>query len=258
MVDDRPAGSFVQSLDRGLAVIRAFSHDSPRLRLTDVARETGLTRAAARRFLLTLEALGYVGSDGTHFFLRPRVLELGYAFLSSFSVAEVAQDHLEHLASQLHESCSASALDGHDITYVARASTNRIMTIALSVGTRLPAYATSMGRVLLAALSADELESYLRTAKLEPLTGSTVTDPATLSKILHRVRAQGWCIVDQELEAGVRSVAVPVHDAAGAVVAAINTSAHASRVPLRRLQKEFLPRLQQTAAAIDADLRSVR
>jgi IclR family pca regulon transcriptional regulator len=132
------------------------------------------------------------------------------------------------------------------------------MTISLSVGTRLPAYATSMGRVLLAALSPDELDRYLVTAKLESLTGSTVTDPDALRSILHRVRAQGWCIVDQELEHGVRSVAVPVHDASGAVVAAINTSAHAARVPLRRLQKEFLPRLKATAHAIDADLRSVR
>ncbi|HTF07078.1 MAG TPA: IclR family transcriptional regulator C-terminal domain-containing protein [Asanoa sp.] len=255
---DRSNGSFVQSLDKGLAVIRAFSRSQPRLRLTDVARETGLTRAAARRFLLTLETLGYVGSDGHQFYLRPRVLELGYAFLSSFGVVEIAQDHLEQLAAELHESCSASVLDGHDITYVARASTNRIMTIALSVGTRLPAYATSMGRVLLAAQSPDDLDRFLATVKLEPLTRGTITDPEALRAVVGQVRAQGWSIVDQELEDGVRSVAVAVHDARGAVVAAINTSAHAARVPLRRLQKEFLPLLRRTGAAIDADLRSVR
>ena len=245
---------FVQSLERGLAVIRAFSPEHPRMTLAEVARQTGMTRAAARRFLITLEWLGYVSSDGRQFSLRPSVLNLGYAYLSSFSLAEVAQDHLEKLAADLHESCSASVLDGDEIVYVARASTNRIMTIGLSVGTHLPAHCTSMGRVLLAALSERELDDYLHDADLEARTSHTITSPEDLRAELARVRDQGWCLLDQELEDGVRSVAVPVRDASGRVVAAVNTSAHATRVPLEKLQEVFLPRLQECAQQIDTDL----
>ena len=173
----RPAGEgtgrrtdFVQSLDRGLAVIRCFSSEHPSLTLSEVAERTGLTRAAARRFLLTLQELGYVGSSGRQFSLRPRVLALGYAYLSSFSVAQIAQPHLEDLAEELHESCSVSVLDGDDLVYVARASANRIMTISLTVGTRLPPYPTSMGRVLLAHLPEAELDAHLGRTKLRRLT----------------------------------------------------------------------------------------
>ncbi len=253
--DPARSGEYVQSLDRGLAVIRCFSRDSPRLTIADVARETGLTRAAARRFLHTLEALGYVGSTGGRFHLRPRVLELGYAYLSSVSVAEVAQEHLLALAEELHESCSASVLDGGDIVYVARAQTNRIMTIALAVGTRLPAYPTSMGRVLLAALDQRQLERYLASADLRPLTDRTVVEPDRLRAELAEVRRLGYALIDQELEVGVRSIAVPVHDAAGRVVAAVNASAHASRVRLDTIRKVFLPALQSAAREIDADLQ---
>jgi IclR family pca regulon transcriptional regulator len=254
---ERPTG-YVQSLARGLAVISSFSGDEPRLTLSEVARHTGLSRAAARRSLITLQTLGYVGSDGRQFYLTPRVLSLGYAYLSSLSFADVAQSHLTDLANQVHESCSASVLDGFDIVYVARAATKRIMTISLSVGTRLPAYATSMGRVLLAALPADRLEVYLEDAILAPLTERTIVDRARLQTEVERTRTRGWCLVDQELEDGVRSIAVPVHDAAGRVVAAVNTSAHATRVPLTTLQKTFLPKLRDCAAAIDAELRTVR
>jgi IclR family pca regulon transcriptional regulator len=250
---ERPA-EFVQSLERGLAVIRSFSHDRPRLTLSDVARETGMTRAAARRFLITLETLGYVSSDGRLFSLRPSVLQLGYAYLSSFSLAEIAQDHLEELAETLHESCSASVLDGEDIVYVARASTNRIMTIGLSVGARLPAYCTSMGRVLLAELDDAAIAAYFATANLAARTDRTITDPDALRVELVRVREQGWCLLDQELEDGVRSVAIPVRDASGRVVAAINTSAHATRVTMDTLREDFLPRLQGCAEQIDLDL----
>ncbi len=253
--EDRPP-EFVQSLERGLAVIRAFSHDRPRMTLSDVARETGMTRAAARRFLITLEHLGYVSSDGRMFALRPSVLQLGYAYLSSFSLAEIAQDHLEETAEKLHESCSASVLDGPDIVYVARASTNRIMTIGLSVGTRLPAYCTSMGRVLLAALEQDQLEEYLAHADLRARTGHTITDPDQLRRELDKVRAQGWCLLDQELEDGVRSVAVPIRDGSGRTVAAINTSAHATRVTLATLRESFLPRLRECSVLINQDLAS--
>lgn len=254
---ERPAG-YVQSLDKGLAVIRCFSAEAPRLTISEVARETGLTRAAARRFLITLQALGYVGSYGRQFFLTPRVLRLGYAYLSSLSVADVAQTHLEQLADVVHESCSASVLDGSDIVYVARAATKRIMTISLSVGTRLPAYPTSMGRVLLAGLPDDRLNAYVMSVPLAKLTDRTIVDRDTLRAELEKTRIRGWCMVDQELEDGVRSVAVPVHGDSGRVVAAVNTSAHAARVPLSRLQKHFLPRLRECASAIDAELRAMR
>jgi IclR family transcriptional regulator, pca regulon regulatory protein len=245
---------FVQSLDRGLAVIRCFSSERPSLTLSEVAERTGLTRAAARRFLLTLQELGYVGSTGRQFSLRPRVLALGYAYLSSFSVAQIAQPHLEDLAEELHESCSVSVLDGDDIVYVARASANRIMTIALTVGTRLPPYPTSMGRVLLASLPEEELDAHLRRTQLRKLTERTVVDETELRQILAKVAAQGWAAVDQELEAGVRSIAVPILDSSGRVVAAINASAHAARVQMRTLEKQFLPRLLNAAQQIDAEL----
>lgn len=253
----RPAG-FVHSLERGLAVIRCFSAERPRLTLSEVARQTGLPRAAVRRSLITLQTLGYVGSDEREFYLTPRMLTLGYAYLSSLSVADVAQAHLTDLANEVHESCSASVLDGLDIVYVARAATKRIMTISLSVGTRLPAYATSMGRVLLAALGDDRLDAYLDTAPLTQLTDRTIVDRDRLRAEVERTRTRGWCLVDQELEDGVRSIAVPVHDAASRVVAAVNTSAHATRVPLATLQRSFLPKLRDCAAAIDAELRAVR
>jgi len=254
---DRTAGrrtDFVQSLDRGLAVIRCFSSEHPSLTLSEVAERTGLTRAAARRFLLTLQELGYVGSSGRQFSLRPRVLALGYAYLSSFSVSQIAQPHLEDLAEQLHESCSVSVLDGDDLVYVARASANRIMTIALTVGTRLPPYPTSMGRILLAHLPERELDAYLRRTTMRKLTEHTITDPGELRKVLAEARSKGWAAVDQELEAGVRSIACPIRDSSRKVVAAINASAHAARVPMRTLEKQFLPRLQEAARQIDSEL----
>jgi len=255
--DERP-GEFVQSLERGLSVIRAFSHDRPRMTLSDVARETDMTRAAARRFLLTLEHLGYVGSDGRQFYLRPSVLQLGYAYLSSFSVAEIAQDHLEKLAERLHESCSASVLDETEVVYIARASTNRIMTIGLSVGARLPAHCTSMGRVLLAALTPYELDRYLAHADLSARTDRTITGADALRKELDVVRKQGWCLIDQELEDGVRSVAVPIQDAQGKVLAAINVSTHATRVTMQTLREDCLPQLIACARGIDEDLAGGR
>ena len=254
---ERPP-EFVQSLERGLAVIRAFSRERPQLTLSEVARETGMTRAAARRFLITLEALGYVSADGRLFSLKPSVLRLGYAYLSSFTLSEVAQTHLEHLAGQLHESCSASVLDGEDIVYVARAFTNRIMTVGLSVGTRLPAYCTSMGRILLAELDETSLTTYLSTADLRPRSIRTIIGPVPLRKELELIREQGWCLIDQELEDGVRSVAVPLRDGQGRVVAAINTSAHATRVPMETLRDDFLPKLSACATLINEDLAGRR
>src|SRR5215467_4750439 len=184
------SSDFVQSLDRGLAVIRAFGPDRERLSLSEVARATGLTRAATRRFLLTLVQLGYMRNDGREFSLRPRVLELGYAYLSGLALPEIAAPHLEELVAKVRESSSVSVLDGDHIVYVARVPTKRIMTVAISVGTRFPAYATSMGRVLLAALPPDALEQYLAEAVLEPLTANTVTDAGRLREILAEVARQ--------------------------------------------------------------------
>jgi IclR family pca regulon transcriptional regulator len=247
---------FVQSLDRGLAVIRAFGPDRERLSLSEVARATGLTRAATRRFLLTLVKLGYVRNDGRQFSLRPRVLELGYAYLSGLGMPEVAAPHLEELVARVRESSSISVLDGHHIVYVARVPTKRIMTVSISVGTRFPAYATSMGRVLLAGMSTDDLNKYLAEADLAPITARTVTDQDQLREIVGEVSRQGYAIVDQELEEGLRAIAAPIHGAGGAVTAAINLSAHASRVSLAAMRTDLLPHMLETAGRIEADLRS--
>lgn len=250
------ATHFVQSLERGLAVIRAFDADSPELTLSDVARSTGLTRAAARRFLLTLSDLGYVRTDGRYFALSPRVLELGYAYLSSLSLPEVAEPHLERLVAEVHESSSVSVLDGEDVVYVARVPTSRIMTVSINVGTRFPAYATSMGRVLLAGLPDDELEAYLENVELKRLSPRTITTATALRSELARTKSQGWAMVDQELEEGLRSVAAPIRDRGGRVVAAVNLSAHASRMSTESVRRQLVPPLVATAARIEAELRA--
>lgn len=249
---------FVQSLERGLAVIRALSLPGPGQTLSDVARDTGLTRASARRFLLTLEHLGYVRSDDRRFVLTPRVLELGYAFLSSLTLPQIAQPHLRELVERVHESSSVSVLDGTDVVYVARETTRRIMTVAISVGTRFPAYATSMGRVLLAGLGDPELDASLQASELRPLTASTLTDRTALRNEIRRVRRRGWALIDQELEEGLRAVAVPIRDSSGEVVAAINLSTHASRRTPAAIRQELLPPLLEAAETIAADLAAGR
>ena len=197
-------------------------------------------------------------SDGKVFRLRPRVLELGYAYLSSLTLPEVATPHLEQLAADAHESTSVSVLDGVDIVYVARVATKRIMTVAIALGTRFPAYATSMGRVLLAAQDDEWLAGYLASTPLRALTPHTVTDPDALRDALAGVRERGWALVDQELEEGLRSIAVPLRDPAGEVVAAVNISASAGRGTPESVRTELLPRLLRTAASIEDDLRGGR
>ena len=246
---------FVQSLERGLAVIRAFGPETPQLTLSEVARATGLTRAAARRFLLTLAELGYVRADGRVFSLRPRILELGFAYLSGLSLPETAQPHMEELVAKVHESCSVSVLDGEDVVYVARVPTRRIMSVTIAVGTHFPAYATSMGRVLLAGLPPPAVERYLATVELEPLTRRTLTSRDQLGALLQTVRSQGYAMVDQELEDGLRSIAMPIHDGNDDVIAAINLSSHASRATLDMMRREYLPLLRGTVEQIEADLR---
>jgi IclR family pca regulon transcriptional regulator len=249
---------FVQSLARGLAVIRAFDAASPELTLSDVARKTGLTRAAARRFLLTFADLGYVRTDGRLFALSPRVLELGYAYLSSLTLPEVAEPHLERLVAEVHESASISVLDGTDVVYVARVPTAQIMRVTISIGTRFPAYATSMGRVLLAGLPDDRLEGYLAGATLRRFTAQTITSVPELRKELTRVREQGWAMNDQELEEGLRSIAAPIRDHSGRVAAAVNIAAPAGRTSPETARRALLPPLLATAAHIEADLRAAR
>lgn len=249
---------FVQSFDRGLAVIRAFDADHPELTLSDVARQCDLTRAAARRFLLTLVDLGYVQSDGRLFRLTPRVLELGYAYLSSFSLPEIAEPHLERLVAEVRESSSLCVLDGEDIVYVARVPTSRIMTATITVGTRFPAYVTSVGRVIVAHLPQPEIDTRLAAARPDPLTARTITSAQALRAELARVRRQGYAIVDQELEEGLRSVAAPVRDRDGAVVAAVNIPVHASRNSVESVRRDLLPHLLAAVARIEADLRVTR
>jgi IclR family pca regulon transcriptional regulator len=249
-----PSGQYVQSLARGLSVIRAFDADHPAMTLSDIARSTGLTRATSRRFLLTLVELGYVRTDGRLFALNARVLDLGFSYLSALSLPEIAQPHLEILAASIHESTSASVLDGMDIVYVARVPTRRIMSVRISIGTRFPAYATSMGRVLLAGLPPADLEEHLAALSLEGLTAHTLTSASALVRELHRVRDQGWAIVDQELEVGLRSVAAPIRHRDGTVVAAINVSTTTSSHSLGSIHETLLPPLQLAARRISEDL----
>ncbi|MCB1274897.1 MAG: helix-turn-helix domain-containing protein, partial [Leucobacter sp.] len=205
--EPREGDDFVQSLARGLAVIRAFDAEHPELTLSEVARRAAIPAAAARRFLRTLEALGYVRSAGRAFSLTPLVLELGFSYLSALSLPELMQPHLERLSREVGESVSAAVLAGTDIVYVARVPTRRIMTVGITIGTRFPAYATSMGRVLLAALPAPELAEAIAAAEPRALTARTLVDAAGIADEIARVREQGWSLVDGELEPGLRSLA---------------------------------------------------
>jgi len=253
-----PGGEFVQSLERGLSVIRAFDADRPRLSLSEVAAVTGLSRAAARRFLHTLVHLGYMRAVEGRFELRPKILELGYAYLSSLTLPEVAMPHLEDLVEQVHESSSVSELDGEDVVYIARVPTKRIMAVTISVGTRFPAYATSMGRVLLAAKPETWLDSYLSTVSLNHFTRRTISTTSGLRQELRTIKSRGWALVDQELEEGVRSLAAPIRDPDGSVIAAINVATHAGRRTLDAIVAELLQPLLDVAGRIERDLASAR
>ena len=243
---------FVQSLQRGLAVIRAFDAENPALTLSEVARATGLARAAARRFLLTLVDLGYMRVEDRRFTLTPRVLELGHAYLSSLTLPDIALPYMRDFVAAIRESSSLCVLDEDQIVYVARVPANRIMSVSISVGTRFPAFATSLGRVLLAGQTDEWLADYLADADLTPMTARTVTNPKLLLAEIKRVRRQGWAMVDQELEEGIRSLAAPIH-AGGSVSAAINVSVHASRWSLEAVRERLLPRLLTTATTINRD-----
>jgi IclR family transcriptional regulator, pca regulon regulatory protein len=247
----------LQSLQRGLEMILVFDAEHSHLTLSEAARRAGQTRATARRVLHTLADLGYVVTDGRTFALRPRILELGHAYLSSLSLPAIVQPHLERLTEQVGESSSVAVLDDADIVYVARVARRRIMTAAIEVGTRLPAYLTSMGRVILAELPAAERRRRLDIPR-QGRTPFSITDPEVLDAELTRIRRQGWALVDQELEEGLRSIAVPLHDRPGSVVAGMNVSASARRGSVEEIRAQLLPALQAAAAAVEADLVVIR
>jgi len=240
--------NFMTSLARGLAVIRAFSQHRKKLSIAQISHQTGIPRAAVRRCLHTLARLGYVSVDARDFSLSPKILTLGHAYLSSTPLSASAQPVLDRVAAAVHESCSVTILEEDEILYVARsAATSRIMSVDLSIGSRLPAYCTSMGRVLLASLSPAELTAYLGRVKLVAHTQHTLTTRDKLQKALDTVRQNGFSIVDQELEVGLRSIAVPVQDGRGKAVAAVNIGAQASRASARHMEQQFLPHLQAAA-----------
>lgn len=255
LIDKDP---FVQSFARGLSIIKCFDAENPAMTLSQIAERVNLSRAAARRFLLTLENLGYVSLEGRNFQLTAKVLDLGYGYLSSLSLPEIAQPHLETLASRVHESASASVLDGTDIIYVARVPIRRIMSVKINIGTRMPAHATSMGRVLLAGLSSPELKALISNFDLPKYTRNTITSKSVLLQEINKVRIQGWSINDQELEYGLRSIAVPILNKAEKVVASINISTTAQSNTLESMEAMFLPELRITAQKISDDLASAR
>ena len=246
---------FVESLARGLAVLAALDSGAGRP-LTAVAEATGLARASARRSLITLEHLGYVDCDGRFFRPTPRVLDLGFALLSNLTLPQIAQPHLAALVEQVRDSASMAVLAGDDIHYVARVPTVRIMSVNITVGTRFPAYATAMGRVLLAGLPAGRRTERLESTALEPLTRRTVTSVARLAEVLADVERDGFALVDEELEEGLRSIAVPVRDRLGRVVAAVNVSTHAGRSTAAATRRDLLPPLRAAAAGIERDLHA--
>ena len=252
--NDGPDRDYVQSLSRGLTVLQAFNAEQPAMTLADMARATGLTRATARRLLHTLVTLGYVCTDGRTFELTPRVLDLGFAYVSSLQLPDIAQPFMEALSDRVHESVSASVLDGTQIVYVARVNTQRIMGISLAIGSRLPAAWTSMGRVMLAGLTDAQLEEFLERLAFTGLTMQSITDRDALRSEIHTVRTQGYSLIDQELEEGIRSVAAPLRDRRGRTLAAINVGTHAARVTLKELRGVILPDLLSTARSIESQL----
>jgi IclR family transcriptional regulator, pca regulon regulatory protein len=251
----QPNDGFVQSFARGLSVIRAFGPESRAMTLSEAAERTGLTRAGARRILLTLQTLGYVACDERRFSLTPRILDLGYSYLSSMRLSDFAEPAMEELVEKVHESCSVSVLDETDIVYVLRVPTRKLMTLNLSIGSRLPAYCTSMGRVLLGSLGERELDQTLRKSRLREYTRRTVIDPERLKKIILADRKKGWSLVNQELEEGLCSLAVPIIDYTGAVIAAMNIGGNATRRSETELVKNVLPPLQAAAEKINTALR---
>jgi IclR family pca regulon transcriptional regulator len=237
--------SFMTSFARGLAVIRAFSDKRRTLTIAQISTQTGIPRAAVRRCLHTLRQLGYADAEMNNFSLRPKILGLGYSYLSSTPLAVSAQPCLDGITQRLRESCSLAVLDEQEVLYLARSSASRVMSVALNPGSRLPAYCTSLGRVMLAALPEAALDAYLDKVKLRAMTPHTVTTQKRLREVIAGVRHAGYALVDEELEVGLRSIAVPVRGASGSVLAALNIGAQAARVSRRQMEEEFLPALRK-------------
>jgi IclR family pca regulon transcriptional regulator len=252
-----PRREAMGGLAKGLVVIRAFTRDNPALTLTEVAAIARMPAATARRCLLTLEELGYVTRRARQFLLRPKVLELGAAYLESMDIEHLTKTHLEELARATGDSAALSVLDANDIVYVARTSVRTLMRLEAHVGSRFPAHVTSMGRVLLAGLAPERLEAYFRTQKFVALTDSTVTDPRRVRALIEECRKAGYSAVEDELAYGVVAVAVPVHDQHGRVVAALNSSSHSRKVTKAGIVRERLAMLRQASRAISAELARV-
>jgi IclR family transcriptional regulator, pca regulon regulatory protein len=244
-------------LAKGLAVIRAFSRDHAALRLSDIARSAAIPAATARRCLLTLEELGYLTRNGRNFLLRPKVLELGAAYLESMNIEHLTKTHLEELARETSDSAALCVLDGIETVYVARTSVRTLMRLEAHVGSRFPAHATSTGRVLLAGVGPDRLRQYFAEASFVPLTERTVTDPAKLRALIDDCRRNGYSAVTDELAHGVIALAVPVFDQQGRVVAALNTSSHSGRITKAKLIRDRLTMLRKISRQISSDLASV-
>lgn len=251
----KPGDAYVQSFARGLAVIRAFNARREAMTLTEVAEAAGLTRAGARRNLLTLVQLGYVSNDGRQFRLTPRILELGFAYLTSMPFWDMAEPIMEALAAEVHQSCSATVLDGTDIVYVLRIPAGRNMSVNLGIGSRLPAYCSAMGRVLLAGLDDAALDEALRRSDLVAHTPLTLTDPAGLKQAIAQVKQQGWALVDRELETGLVAISAPIRDRGGRIVAALNLSGQAHLITAAQMQERLLPPLCAAADRINGLMR---
>ncbi|MEN3367027.1 MAG: IclR family transcriptional regulator, pca regulon regulatory protein [Burkholderiales bacterium] len=239
--------SFMTSLARGLAVIRAFSDQRRSLTIAQISHRTGIPRAAVRRCLYTLKQLGYAESDANNFTLKPKILTLGYSYLSSTPLTVSAQPCLNQISRTLNESCSLAVMDDNEVLYVARSATSRIMSVALNTGSRLPAYCTSLGRIMLAHMPEEQLDAYLAKVKLKAYTQCTVVSVKRLKEILDETRRAGYVVVEEELEVGLRSIAVPVRGATGNVLASLNIGAQATRVTKKQMEEEFLPILLRGA-----------
>lgn len=249
-----PSDSYAQSFARGLSVILAFGPHHPKMTLSDVAKSTGLTRAGARRILLTLEHLGYVSQDGRLFSLTPKILDLGYSYLSANPLWELATPYMEEVVHHTGETCTISALEGTDIVYIMRVATHRIMSVNLSIGSRLPAWVTAMGRVLLGSVVDSALDDILARSNIVRYTPRTITDIDSLKGIINLAKQRGYCLVSEELEDGLQSIAVPITDRSGKVIAAMNVGGQASRTNGAYLIEKALPHLQEAAYKIGQSL----
>lgn len=254
-VEEQSRGDFQAAFAKGLSIIEAFEQTRGKMTITEASAITGLSRATARRSLLTLEKLGYANFDGKFFSLTPRVLRLGYAYLWSTTIPQVVQPYLERMSEAVHESCSASTLDGTEIVYIARSAQRRIMSIGLSVGSRVPAFCSSMGRVLLSHLPPAQLNKILTQSPLKALTRKTITDPNRVREIVEEARQNGFAVVDQEIDLGLRSISVPILNIAGVAVAAMNFSVQVEHMSIEEMIENLLPKLLETQASLRSILR---